>query len=642
MQELLTVKNARMGCASQNRVIEYRGGRQRHFLASKLLHAPKKLGQKQSTSMAMKTHSIIFVSMEVAPWSKTGGLGDVVGALPLALAARGNRVATISPRYDKYPDIKDTEVRALVKWHNSAQSFTIPEDLDTEEVRYFHRPDNGVDRIFVDHPCFSARILSSADNPMGKTGNKIYGYDSSAEYSDNDLRFSLVCQAALEAALKLALPDPKQGGKKAPYGEDVVFVANDWHTGVLPCFLNYVYKKAGKFSRAAVALCLHNIAYQGRYPINAFPRLNLPKEALPSLSFVSSGKTYPGMNNQDQKDPAGVKINWLKAGFLESDVLLTVSPGYAHEVMSGPEMGIDLDAVLHQVGGICGVVNGMDDVAWNPADDAFLDPSLRFSADDMAGKARAKAALQKQFGLTVSPDAPLIGFVGRLEEQKGMDILMTAVPILMEDHPRLQLAFLGSGKRDLEEGLQQLEKKYPGRAKGIAAFSNAISHQITAGCDYMMVPSRFEPCGLVQMNAMRYGTIPIVASTGGLVDTVPPELGFQIGVLKSKGLVPQSSGGAAYGLLEDCAAAEIKKMSGTNPFCPESMCEDTMSDNCQSSAIDPSDIKAMRKTVAVALTEYNTEAFHKMRERGMRRDWSWKVPAAEWEAILEKAVESRS
>eukprot|EP00898_Chlorokybus_atmophyticus_P004042 jgi/Chlat1/4639/Chrsp3S09025 len=224
---------------------------------------------------------IIFVSMEVAPWSKTGGLGDVLGALPIALAQRGHHVMTVAPRYDHYLDVPDSEVRTIVKWHHSAPSVTMPADPNHEEVRFFQTFDNGVDRVFVDHPCFSARILPSPGNPMGKTGNKIYvGYDGK-EYEDNDLRFSLICQAALAAAIKI--PHGGRGGET--YGEDVVFVANDWHTAPLPVMIKHIQHQMGHFKHAPVAFCIHNIAYQGRYDTDKYERLNMPQSAFPSFEF---------------------------------------------------------------------------------------------------------------------------------------------------------------------------------------------------------------------------------------------------------------------------------------------------------------------------------------------------------------------
>lgn len=498
--------------------------------------------------------NIVFVSAEVAPWSKTGGLGDVLGGLPPALAAKGHRVMTVSPRYDQYKDAWDTDVTIDVKVGNLV-----------ETVRFFHSHKRGVDRVFVDHPLFLAKVY-------GKTASKVYGPVTGIDYDDNQLRFSLFNQAALEAPRVLNLNNnPYYSG---PYGENVVFVANDWHTALLPCYLKAFYKSKGEYPSAKVAFCSHNIAYQGRFAAADFELLNLPEEFRESFAFTDG---Y-------DKPVKGPKINWLKAGFLQSDIVLTVSPNYAEELKSGPAKGVELDDVIRKVG-VKGIANGMDVVEWDPSEDKYLDTPFDISTV-LEVKPVLKESLQAEVGLPVRPDVPLLAFIGRLEEQKGSDILSEAVDeILKED---VQLIVLGTGKKYLEKQLEQLEVKHAEKARGVVKFNVPLAHLITAGADFMLVPSRFEPCGLIQLHAMRYGTVPIVASTGGLVDTVKEGFtGFQLGEF-----------------------------------------------NVDCETVYPEDVAKLTAGVERAIASYGTPEFDEYILNGMGQDLSWKGPASDWEETL--------
>lgn len=497
---------------------------------------------------------LVFVSAEVAPWSKTGGLGDVVGGLPPALAALGHRVMTVSPRYDQYKDAWDTDVTIDLK---------VGDKMET--VRFFHCYKRGVDRVFVDHPLFLAKV-------HGKTASKIYGPETGTDYSDNQLRFSLFNQAAIEAPRVLNLTANEYF--TGPFGEDVIFIANDWHTAPLPCYLKAYHKSKGAFPNAKVAYCTHNIAYQGRFAAADYGLLNLPEEYKDSFYFVDG---Y-------DKPVKGPKINWMKAGFLEADMVLTVSPNYASELSSGEDKGVELDDVVRKVG-VKGIVNGMDVQEWDPSADKFLD--VPYNAENVLEvKPQLKEALQAEVGLPVRPDVPLLAFIGRLEEQKGSDILSEALDeILKED---VQVIVLGTGKKYLEKQLEELEVKFPDKGRGIVKFNVPLAHMMTAGADYMLVPSRFEPCGLIQLHAMRYGTVPIVASTGGLVDTVEEgKTGFQLGEF--------------------------------NVVCEE---------------VDPKDVATLASGVLKAVKGYGSPEFKQMIQNCMALDLSWKGPAKEWEQTL--------
>ncbi|CAL9007577.1 unnamed protein product [Prunus brigantina] len=499
--------------------------------------------------------NLVFLGTEVGPWSKTGGLGDVLGGLPPAMAANGHRVMTVSPRYDQYKDAWDTEVTIEV----------VKVGEKTEKVRFFHCYKRGVDRVFVDHPLFLEKV-------WGKTASKIYGPVTGEDFKDNQLRFSLLCQAALEAPRVLNLNSSKYFS--GPYGEEVVFIANDWHTALLPCYLKAIYQPKGIYKSAKVAFCIHNIAYQGRFAFTDFALLNLPDEFKSSFDFIDG----------NDKPVKGRKINWMKAGILESDKVLTVSPYYAEELVSTVEKGVELDNIIRKAG-ILGIVNGMDVQEWNPLTDKYT--AAKYDASTVTdAKPLLKEALQAEVGLPVDRDIPVIGFIGRLEEQKGSDILIEAIPHFIKEN--VQIIVLGTGKKPMEKQLEQLEIKYPDKARGVAKFNVPLAHMITAGADFMLVPSRFEPCGLIQLHAMRYGTVPIVASTGGLVDTVKEGFtGFQMG--------------------------------GFNVECE---------------VVDPADVQAIATTVTRALGTYGTPAFTEIIGNCMAQDLSWKGPAKKWEQVL--------
>lgn len=512
-----------------------------------------------------KPMDIVFVAAEVAPWSKTGGLGDVVGGLPIELVKRGHRVITIAPRYDQYADGWDTSVVV---------------NVDGEDVRYFHSLKKGVHRVFIDHPWFLAKV-------WGKTGAKLYGPKSGADYIDNHRRFALFNKAAIEAVRALPFGP----------GENCVFVANDWHTALLPVLIKEVYQPKGQFLGAKVAFCIHNIAFQGRMWDEVWKDMSLPQSAYPLFQFEDGyNKVYTELTPLDEEEKPsdaklGVtykKLNWMKAGILASDKVLTVSPNYASEISADPSGGVELDKYIRAAGGVEGIVNGMDVEEWNPKKDKFL--SVKYDKTTVVeGKAAAKQALQAELGLAVDPSIPLFCFIGRLEEQKGADILLEAVPEIVKSG-KAQVAILGTGKAKLEKAVAALGKGASTFAKGVVKFSPTLAHLMTAGADFILVPSRFEPCGLIQLHAMQYGTIPLVSSTGGLIDTVKEGVtGFHFGA-----------------------------------FDPDEL--------------EPADVKAIVSTAEKAVQVYGTPVFTEMVKACIGQDLSWKKPAQKWEGVLEELV----
>ncbi|KAL2458340.1 Granule-bound starch synthase 1 [Forsythia ovata] len=493
----------------RNQIVTHNGLRSMNTVDMLQLRTNAKVTAKQSKSKVNKFDAdrpsgtiicgkgmnLVFVAAEVGPWSKTGGLGDVLGGLPPAMAANGHRVMSVSPRYDQYKDAWDTGVLVEIEVGGRI-----------ETVRFFHCYKRGVDRVFVDHPMFLEKI-------WGKTRSKIYGPNAGIDYKDNQLRFSLLCQAALMAPRVLNLTSSKYFS--GPYGEDVIFIANDWHTALLPCYLKTIYQSRGIYMNAKVAFCIHNIAYQGRFSFSDISLLGLPDNYKSSFDFIDG---Y-------EKPVKGRKINWMKAGILESHRVLTVSPYYAKELISGVEKGVELDNIIRKCG-ITGITNGMDTQEWNPSTDKYIDV---------------------HYDITT-----------------------------------------GTGKKRLEQQIEQLEVLYPDKARGVAKFNVPLAHMIIAGADYMLIPSRFEPCGLIQLHAMRYGTIPICASTGGLVDTVKEGFtGFQMGDF-----------------------------------------------NVECAKVDPADVLKIVVAVGRALAVYGTFAFREMIKNCMSQDLSWKGPAKNWELML--------
>jgi starch synthase len=403
---------------------------------------------------------VLSVASEIFPLVKTGGLGDVTGALPPALEAAGAETITLVPGY---PPV----LSALA---------------DAEAVYEFADLFGGPATILRGTAATLDLLVVDAPHLFARAGNPYVGADG-AEWPDNGVRFAGL--SAVAGALGV--------GQVPGLTFDIVH-AHDWQAAMAAVYLRF-----HDGPRPGTVLTVHNMAFQGRYRASLFPRLGLPDSA-----FGLDGLEYHG------------DVNFLKGGLASADRLTTVSPTYANEI-TGLENGMGLDGVLrHRAGVLSGIMNGIDDTVWNPATDALI--PARFSRDELTQRAVNKAALQHRMGLDENPNALLIGVVSRLTSQKGLDMLLYRLDDMVADG--MQLAMLGSGDVHLEYAFVAAAGRHLGSVGCVLGYNEALAHLIQAGSDALLAPSRFEPCGLTQLCALHYGSVPVVSRVGGLADSV--------------------------------------------------------------------------------------------------------------------------
>jgi starch synthase len=429
---------------------------------------------KQSSDRPL---NIAMVSSEAVPFAKTGGLADVVGALSVEFAKLGHDVYLIIPRYP-FTDLGGYASEEYARFPVSTPKGTI--ETAIERVTY---------PLLLD-PQVSGRLTILAircDLFFNRHG--LYG-ESGQDYSDNLERFSYFSRAIVELLLVV--------NRRSGWKPDVLHL-HDWQPALCAVYLKTLYASHQELDIRTV-LTLHNIGYQGIFPGSEYWKLGLP-DALFSIDSLE----YYG------------SINLLKGGIAYADFLTTVSPTYSHEIQTR-EFGFGLDGVLaERKEFLRGIINGIDTEVWNPATDPFL--SSHYSVSALKGKKQCKRYLQREVKLDES-DVLLIAVIARLTAQKGLDLLMEIAPELMESDP--QLIVLGTGESSYADQLRALSEKYPGRVAFRDAFDESLAHRIEAGADLLLMPSRYEPCGLSQLYSLRYGTVPLVRKTGGLADTVVP------------------------------------------------------------------------------------------------------------------------
>lgn len=692
---------------------------------------------------------VVFVATEVAPWSKVGGLGDVIASLPRHLASRGHAVMTVTPRYQAYNDAHDTGLQVPLQLpsndlHQQSTSAHVgpPSKTKLEPTQQnkpasalqawaclYHCRKNGVDRVFVDHPLFLDPLKKHS---IYSVNTYLQGFD----FPDLDLRYSILCQAALAApillwhqpaehlyrlqlqaccshsphtisggvaqyiglleslswhAIRRSNLKKSNGGLSMPAVQaneftstsfadvsdithhhmpssaqarnqlrqdmrnsqsgsteiiwpttagQIAFVANDW-----PCFpltqrleqlqcsstdhssqqLNSVVPGAEEVSSlvstaannfethmarllksARVAFCIHNLAHQGIFPEESFSRLCFPAATVNKAHWPTA---------ESQQHPKRPEVNWLKGAMASSHKLLTVSPSYADQILRDPTAGFGLHNFL-STGHVRGILNGIDTEVWNPMTDKHIPASMRYSTTNVtSGKAALKAMFQKKHGLNSDIRTPLVAAVGRLAPQKGFDVVLAALPKLLApaesaatrqaddssdrqqskgaaEHAGCQLVMLGSGDAWMEGALSHVSKVFPGRACGLPYFCEETAHQLLAAADFLLLPSRFEPCGLIAMHGMRYGAVPIATLIGGFRDIVTTEVGYAVGCIGDYG----------------------------NP------------------AHLRHDAQVLVTAVQRAVATYGKQEYLELQQAGMMKDMSWQLPAQEWEQALQEML----
>ncbi len=444
---------------------------------------------------------VLFATAEAYPLAKTGGLADVSRALPVALRKLGLDVRLLMPGYPRaYVRVENPRIVAKIASFLGVDDATLVEGIF---------PETDLPVYLIDSPSLFRRSGGLYQDEAGK------------DWPDNALRFAFLAHVGAEIALgHISLGDD--------WIPDVVH-ANDWHAGLLPLYLSLRGDP-----RPSTVFTTHNMAFQGNFPADWVPKLGIP-----SACFQAAGVEF---YNQ---------ISFLKAGLRYADRVTTVSPTYANEILT-PEFGCGMEGVLRQRrDDFVGILNGIDNSLWDPAVDAMLPRTFHLS--DISGKRACKAALQQEMGLAVMPDTPLIGFVSRITHQKMADVILEALPWLCAQD--VQFVAVGEGDQAMEAGFDQARELYSANAAVIVGYDESIAHRLQAAADILLAPARFEPCGLTQLYALRYGTLPVVRRTGGLADTVVDATATSIADRSATGFVFD------HATAEDLTSALVRALS---------------------------------------------------------------------------------
>ncbi|HAD82764.1 TPA: glycogen synthase GlgA [Candidatus Edwardsbacteria bacterium] len=428
--------------------------------------------------MTERPLNIITIASEMVPFAKTGGLADVAGSLAQMYQQAGHRSIAIVPHYQ-------ASDKNILQAESTGIEFEVPIGHGTEKITVFRsRAVPGVTSYLIDHPYFNSRA-------------GLYG-TAQGDYQDNAQRFILFARASLELIIRLGV------------NFDIVH-CHDWQCGLIPVYLKNIYYNDPVIKDTKTVFTIHNLAFQG-----LFPPETMLAAGLPWSLFHIDGLEFYG------------KMNFLKGGLSFSDHITTVSPNYAREILT-PEFGCGLHGLLNILQHkLSGIINGIDYSEWDPGTDRFL--PARYYATDFTSKQTSKRLLCRRFGLKYQAEKPLLGMVSRLSAQKGLDILVECLPRLFESN--LDIAILGTGDIGYHELLISRQQQHPERLGLKLAFDNEMAHLTYAGSDMFLMPSRYEPCGLGQLIALRYGAIPIVRNTGGLADTV---VDYNQGLQKANG-----------------------------------------------------------------------------------------------------------
>ena len=416
---------------------------------------------------------VLYLSSEVTPFAKTGGLADVANALPKSLFDIGHDVRVMMPKYGPISDRKYT-LREVIRLKKIPVRLGNKEHIACAKSAFI--PDTKVQIYFLEYKPYFDRPDLYVNSKTGE------------EYPDNAQRYALFCKAVLETV-------------KLLHWEPQVIHCNDWQTGLVPWLLKNEYKDDPFFAKTGSVFTIHNLAYQGNFKPDVLAESGLPTDLQENASDIE-------FNGQ---------VSYLKAGLMNSDLITTVSPTYAKEIQNDPEISAGMKGILEKKSSkIYGLLNGIDYDDWNPETDKEIEEN--YSVNNLKGKSANKKALLKMMNLTFDESVPLIGMVSRLAWQKGFELVAESIDQLMKLN--VQLVILGTGSAEYQNMLEKLKEKYPENIAIAIKFDNTLAHLIEAGSDIFLMPSRYEPCGLNQMYSLRYGTVPVVRKTGGLADTV--------------------------------------------------------------------------------------------------------------------------
>lgn len=567
--------------------------------ASKEYISPNDGGKGVDHLVELDRLRVVFVSTEVAPWSKVGGLADVLGALPKALAGLDDawnltcstrqhgavsrkkhvrvgdcRIWSVSPMYEEYEGLVDCGLNVPIpEYHIHGQE----DDVEMKNARLFDCMEDGVRRVFVKHPLLDMnRVKARVDTNQHPSLTYVDADGGVYDCRNMDARYDTLAWGALAAAAMLP-DDDDVGGKR-----NVVFVLNDWPTALQVLRLKRLidsrkdadlYENLSVFEKDIIdsfgvvknVFCIHNLAYQGVFSMESIrdslhlsPDLllplatDLPWEDVVEKIHGTCKLDVQGLHLDDKEDAKGT-VNFMRAALLLSDQIVTVSPYYAEEIMSeNNELNCGMGDILkHRK--VVGIMNGIDVCEWDPISDVHTPLDAKYGVISAPrGKSIMKKYLQCRLGLDEDEDAILIVFIGRLTEQKGIDVLLRSIVRILPQKPapkpshaieqvetkfsdmrgcRVQIAVLGTGDQWMERAVESLEYNFPGNAKGLCTFSEELAHWMLAAADFAVIPSKFEPCGLIAQCAARYGAVPIMTATGGLKN-----LGDEgVGILVSQG-----------------------------------------------------------------------------------------------------------
>lgn len=422
-----------------------------------------------------KKYKILFITSELFPFVKTGGLADVSASLPKELAALGHEIRIVVPRYGAI-DTRKFKIHDVVRLKDFSVNLGEKEVLFSVKSSFLPNIKNRVQIYFLDNEEYFGSRKSLYVDPL--TGQN---------YTDNDERFVLFCRSVFELIKKLGwVPD--------------IIHSNDWQTSLVPAFLKTIYKNDEIFKKTKSLTTFHNFEYGGEFPLDSFHKTGLDEEFNTDEHLLHNGK-----------------LNFMKAGIIFSDFINTVSPGYRDEVLQNGDLSSGLHSVLNsRKNDFFGVINGVDKEIWNPATDKFIVKNYEIKTLD--NKYQNKKNLVERFGLSYDSETPVFSIISRLYDYKGIDLIAQSLPELMKQN--IQILLLGTGELKYLNIFNEYTKKYPTKFACYLGFNDELAHLIEAGSDFFLMPSKTEPCGLNQMYSLLYGTIPIVRKTGGLADTV--------------------------------------------------------------------------------------------------------------------------